>query len=120
MTMGGQTKPISTDLGGAMFADGTGSFSVIAALPLAEGYATTFRNYDAEKNRVKTMTLKVVGMEKVSVPAGSFDAYKIALTSEDGSDNQTVWIDKANRKVLKVTAVLAQMNGAILTSELVK
>ncbi|MBA3785252.1 MAG: prolyl oligopeptidase family serine peptidase [Acidobacteria bacterium] len=120
MTMGGQSKPISADLGGAMFADGTGAFSVIATLPLADAYATTFRNYDVEKNKVKTMMLKVVGMEKVIVPAGSFDAYKITLTSEDGSDNQTVWIDKTSRKVVKVTAVLAQLGGAVLTSELAK
>jgi len=119
MTMGGQTKPISQDLGGALFADGTGSHSIIATLPLAENYATTFRNFDAQSNKVKTMTLKVVGTEKVKVPAGEFDAYKIALTSEDG-DNQTIWIDKANRRVLKATAVLAQFGGAILTSELAK
>ncbi len=32
MTMGGQTKPINADLGGALFADGTGSHSIIANL----------------------------------------------------------------------------------------
>jgi hypothetical protein len=101
-----------------MFADGTGSFSVIATLPLAENYATTFRNYDAQAGKVKTMLLKVAGMERVKVPAGEFDAFKINLTSADGSDNQTVWIDKATRKVVKVTAVLANFGGAVLTSEL--
>ncbi len=120
MTMSGQSKPINTDLGGAMFADGTGSFSIIGTLPLAENYATTFRNYDAQAGKVKTMMLKVVGMEKVKVPAGEFDAFKMTLTSEDGSDNQTVWIDKATRKVVKVTAVLANFGGAVLTSELAK
>ena len=120
MTMSGQTKPINVDLGGAMFADGTGAFSVIATLPLAEGYTTAYRNYDVQSNKVKTMQLKVVGMEKIKVPTGEFDAYKITLTSEDGSDNQTIWIEKTNRKVLKVKAVLAQMGGAVLTSELAK
>ncbi|MDQ3042625.1 MAG: S9 family peptidase, partial [Acidobacteriota bacterium] len=117
MTMGGQTKPISADLGGTLFADGTGSHSIIATLPLAENYATSFRNYDAQSNKIKMMMLKVVGMEKVKVPAGEFDAYKITLTSDDG-DNQVVWIDKASRKVVKVTAVLANFGGAVLTSEL--
>jgi hypothetical protein len=120
MTTGGQTKPINSDTGGAMFADGTGSFSVIATLPLAENYATTFRNYDAPTGKVKTMFLKVVGTEKVKVPAGEFEAFKMTLTSEDGSDNQTVWIDKTSRKVVKVTAVLANFGGAVLTSELAK
>src|SRR5687767_5343838 len=35
-TMNGQAKPINADLGGTLFADGAGSFEVIAALPLAE------------------------------------------------------------------------------------
>jgi len=119
MTTGGQTKPISADLGGTLFADGTGSHSVIATLPLAENYATSFRNYDAQTNKVKLMMLKVVGMEKVKVPAGEFDAFKITLTSEDG-DNQVIWIDKTSRKVVKATVVLAQFGGAVLTSELAK
>ena len=63
--------------------------------------------------------LKVVGMEKVKVPAGEFDAFKVTLTSEDG-DNQVIWIDKTSRKVVKATAVLAQFGGAVLTSELAK
>lgn len=120
MTVSGQSKSINADLGGTMFADGTGNFSVIATLPLAENYTTAFRNYDVQSNKVKTMKLKVAGTEKVTVPAGNFDAYKINITSEDGADNQIVWIDKATRKVVKVSAVLAQLGGAILTSELAK
>ncbi|MBA2494987.1 MAG: DUF3108 domain-containing protein, partial [Acidobacteria bacterium] len=120
MTMNGQAKPINMDLGEGLFADGTGSFNVIATLPLAEGYATTFRNFDVQESKVKTMILKVEGMEKVKVPAGEFEAYKVSLKSEDGSDNQTVWIDKESRKVVKISAVMTQMGGAILTSELMK
>jgi len=65
------------------------------------------------------MMLKVVGVEKVKVAAGEFDAYKITLTSDEG-DNQTIWIDKSNRRVLKTMAILAQMGGAVLTSEWIK
>ncbi len=120
MTTNGQAKPINMDLGEGLFADGTGSFNVIATLPLAEGYATTFRNFDVQASKVKTMILKVEGTEKVKVPAGEFEAYKVSLKSEDGSDNQTVWIDKESRKVVKISAVMTQMGGAILTSELMK
>jgi outer membrane lipoprotein-sorting protein len=120
MTMGGQTKPIEADLGGGIFADGTGSHSIIATLPLAENYSTSFRNFDLQSNMVKTMILKVVGTEKVTVPAGDFETFKVSLTSEDGSENQTVWIDRKSRKVVKASAVLAQMGGAVLTSELTK
>jgi hypothetical protein len=63
--------------------------------------------------------LKVVGTERVTVPAGTFDAYKVEIVAADNdADKQTVWIDKNSRKVLKLMAVLPSLNGAILTSEL--
>ena len=63
--------------------------------------------------------LKVVGTESVTVPAGTFDAYKVELASADGgADKQTLWIAKDSRKPLKMTAVLASMGGATMTMEL--
>jgi outer membrane lipoprotein-sorting protein len=63
--------------------------------------------------------LKVLGSESVTVPAGTFDAYKLEIVAADNdADKQTVWIDKATRKVLKISAVLPNLNGAILTTEL--
>ncbi len=118
-TMGGQSKPIDVDPGGALFADGAGAFDVIAALPLADGYSLSFRNFDVQKQKPQIKQLKVVGSESVTVPAGTFDAYKVELVAADNdADKQTVWIDKASRKVLKISAVLPSLNGAILTSEL--
>jgi hypothetical protein len=117
--MNGQSKPIDVDPGGALFADGAGAFDVIASLPLAEGYSSSFRNFDVQKQKPQMKQLKVVGSESVTVPAGTFDAYKVELVAADNdADKQTVWIDKASRKVLKISAVLPSLNGAILTSEL--
>ncbi|HUE80486.1 MAG TPA: S9 family peptidase [Pyrinomonadaceae bacterium] len=118
MAMNGPPKPISVDLDGELFADGPGAYSVIAALPLAEGYSASFRNLDVQTQKVKVKHLKVVNEETVTVPAGSFEAYKVEITSDAGGDKQTAWIAKDSRKVLKVTAVLPQFNGAVLTSEL--
>jgi hypothetical protein len=118
-TMGGQAKPIDADPGGVLFADGAGSFEVIASLPLADGYSLNFRNYDVIKQKPQLKQLKVLGSESVTVPAGTFEAYKVEIMSADNeADKQTVWIDKASRKVLKISAVLPNLNGAILTSEL--
>ncbi len=117
--MGGPPKTIDADPGGALFADGAGAFEVIASLPLADGYSLSFRNFDVMKNKPQMKQLKVVGSESVTVPAGKFDAYKVEIQSADNeADKQTVWIDKASRKVLKIEAVLTKYNGAILTSEL--
>ena len=59
MNMGGQARPIEADLGGPLFADGAGMSSVIATLPLADGYAVSYRNFDVQKGKEKTMQLKV-------------------------------------------------------------
>jgi dipeptidyl aminopeptidase/acylaminoacyl peptidase len=119
MTTNGQARPIDVDLGGVLIADGAGKFEVIAALPLAVGYRTGFRNFDVEKQKTELKALKVTGTESVTVPAGTFDAYKVEITSaENEADKQTVWIAKDTRQVVKVSAVLLRLGGAILTSEL--
>lgn len=120
MSINGQARPIAVDTGGAIFADGAGSYSVIGALPLADGYSTTFRNFDLQKQTAALRQLKVVGSEKVTVPAGSFDAFKIEITSAEGEPGKTtIWIAKANRNLIKTVAVVPQ-NGAVITSELVQ
>jgi hypothetical protein len=118
-SMNGQQRPIDVDLGGSLMADGAGTFEVIAALPLAEGYSTSFRNFDVQKQKAQLKQLKVLSAESVTVPAGTFEAYKVEITSlENEADRQTVWIAKNTRKVLKVMATLPSMQGALLTSEL--
>ena len=119
MSMNGQPKPIAVDLGGTLFADGAGAYDVIGALPLAEGYSTGFRNLDIQKQKVGMKQLKVLGSESVTVPAGTFEAFKVEITSADNDvDKTTVWIAKDTRRVLKISAVLAALNGGTITSEL--
>jgi dipeptidyl aminopeptidase/acylaminoacyl peptidase len=121
MAMGDNPKPIAIDTGGAVFADGAGAYAVLASLPLSEGYAATFRNLDLQKQKVSLMQMKVAGVEKVTVPAGSFDAFKCEITSAEGeSGTTTFWVAKDSRKVVKINAVLPQLNGATLTSELMQ
>jgi hypothetical protein len=120
MNLNGQDRPVAADLGGPLFADAAGSDEAIACLPLAEGYSTTFRNFDIFKQKEKLLQLKVAGAESVTVPAGTFDTFKVEITSADGGpDHQTVWIAKDSRKPVKVSQTLADMGGAILTAELV-
>jgi hypothetical protein len=119
MSANGQSRQVAADLGGALFADGAGAGDVIAALPLDDGYQTTFRNFDVQKQKVSLKQLKVVGAEKVTVPAGTFDAVKVEITSAEGeADKLTLWVSKDARKVVKFMATLPQMGGAVLTSEL--
>ena len=119
MKMNGQARPIAIDAGGELFADGPGATDVVATLPLAEGYSTTFRNFDAQAQQVRPVQLKVLGSEKVTVPAGTFDAFKVEVATS-GGPTATYWIAKDPRRVVKVVAVLPQMNGATMTIELQK
>lgn len=121
MNMNGNEKPIAVDLGGPMFADAAGSDQVIGCLPLAEGYTATYRNFDVQKQKEKLLQLKVAGSESVTVPAGTFDAFKVEITSADGgTDHQTVWIAKDSHKPVKMAAVIAEMGGATMTAELMQ
>jgi dipeptidyl aminopeptidase/acylaminoacyl peptidase len=115
----GGDKPISVDLDGTTFADGAGSNFAIGCLPLAEGYTTAFRNFDLQRQKTKLMQLEVAGSESVTVPAGTFDAFKVELSSADGGpDKSTVWIAKDTRTPVKITTLMVEMGGAILTAEL--
>jgi dipeptidyl aminopeptidase/acylaminoacyl peptidase len=119
MAMGGQSKPVSADLGGTIFADGPGFASVIAALPLAEGFTATFRNFDLQKQKVSLKQLKVSGQEEVTTPRGTFKAWKVEVASAEGDPGgTTLWVALGTRKVVRSRTSLPQMGGAIITAEL--
>jgi hypothetical protein len=119
MTVNGTERPVAVDVGGLIVGDGAGAFEVIGRLPLAEGYATTLRNFDVQTQKVQLKQLKMVGSESVTVPAGTFDAYKVEVVAADNeADKQTVWITKDTHKVLKIVAAIPSLGGAILTTEL--
>ncbi len=119
MAMGGAPKPFSIELGGGVFADGSGSQDALACLPLAEGYSVTYRNVDLQSQKVTLKQTKVVGQEALTVPAGSFKAWKLELSSAEGDPGSTlVWVDVPTRKVLKTVATLPKMGGAVITMEL--
>ena len=81
--------------------------------------ATTFRNFDVQKQKVQLKQAKVTGAESVTVPAGTFEAWKVEITSAEGEPGQTtLWVAKDSRKVVKISATLPQMGGAVVTSEL--
>lgn len=120
MSMGGQARPVSADIGGELFADGAGAHFAVATLPLADGYETTFRNLNIQTLKAKVLQLRVVGSERVTVPAGTFDAWKVELSSADDGAKATIWIVKDSRTVAKVVTVSPQMGGATVTTELQK
>ncbi|MEL6971160.1 MAG: DUF3108 domain-containing protein, partial [Bacteroidota bacterium] len=120
MVVNGNNTPIDQELEAPLFADGGGASQVMAQLPLKEGYMTYFQNYDMQSLKVKTFKLEVAGTEEVTVPAGTFTAHKVEVTSAEGEPgSRTLWVaTDGTHRMVKMEAVIPQMNGAVLTSEL--
>lgn len=119
VTMNGADKPINGDTGGPLFAQGPGGPQSIGCLPLAEGYTAIFRNFSSQTLKPSLMQLKVAGAEKLTVPAGEFDTFKVEITSASGgNDSMTMWIAKETR--LPVRIQTAMPNGASMRAELTK
>ena len=119
MSMNGKDMPINGTVTGAQFADGAGAMQSIAALPLAEGYKVTFRNFDMQKQKEKLTKLEVTGSESVTVPAGTFDCFKAEFASADGgAEKGTFWVTKDTHKMVKMVFVMPAANGATMTAEL--
>lgn len=118
MDMNGQSKAISVDLAGPLFADAAEANFVVGSLPLAAGYSTAFRNFDLQKQKVKLMQLRVDAVETVTVPAGTFEAFKVEISSaEGGPDHSTIWIAQDARTPVKTSTLMVEMGGATLTAE---
>jgi hypothetical protein len=116
----GRTRPFSADLGGDLFNDAAGLYQTIATLPFAPGYSISFRTFDVQAQRTRTVRLVTLGSETITVPAGSFDTFKIEMSTSDDGGQTTVWVAKEGRKVVKFVGVRPQLQGATVTSELVK
>ena len=100
MSMGGQSRPVAVDLGGALFADGAGAHEALARLPLAEGYSTTFRNFDVRQQKVNAEAAQGGGQRGAStVAAGTFKAWKAEISSAEGEPGTTtLWIASDTRQ----------------------
>ncbi|HUV35339.1 MAG TPA: S9 family peptidase [Patescibacteria group bacterium] len=122
ISMGPQVMPINTTLEAPVFGGDTAMEIALEALPLTSGYKTTLRVFELITQRSRTMLLEVTGMEDVTVPAGSFEAYKVELKPLDGElGGGTLFIsEKDPRCIVRGTIQLpAAMGGGTATSELV-
>jgi hypothetical protein len=115
MEAAGRQIPISITLDTPLFAEGPAAAHTIALLPLAEGYMTSYYNLDVGSQRVVPVRLRVVGSETVTVPAGTFDTFKVEYVAE-GGPTHILWVAKESRKLVKGQTIF--LNGATVTVEL--
>ncbi len=119
--MGPQEMPVDIKLKAPVLGDDVALEVTLGALPLAPGYETTIRTFDLLSQKIRPQSLKVAGLEKVDVAAGSFDAFKIELEPLDGeAGGATIFVTKkAPHIVVRSEGKLpAMMGGGAVTTTL--
>ena len=94
--------------------------AVLASLPLATAWqdSASLLVIDAGGAALTAATLAVEGEEHVSVPAGEFDCWIVALETERGSER--LWVTKQGQIVVRSEQVLPELGGATLARVLVQ
>jgi len=88
---------------------------IVSYLPLAEGYTTSFQAFNTWVRKVVIMDLKVVGKEKIEVAAGTFDTYKVELTSAAlGTLVINNWVSTTDPKMVVKSETNIPQGGKII------
>ncbi|MDD3642525.1 MAG: S9 family peptidase [Candidatus Krumholzibacteria bacterium] len=120
INMGAQSMPVDTPLEAPVYGDGTALDMVLASLPLAPGYKTPLRYFDLLSQQVRIDVVEVTGVESVTVPAGTYEVFKIEtrpMGNEPGGG--TYFVDTMSRHLVRATVQLPPMSGGgSVTSEL--
>jgi len=88
--------------------------AILAALPLAEGKTFTLNVFSSGEGTSKVVTVKVAGVERVTVPAGQMPAFRLELSGMQLPVVMHV-SQQAPRRVVRI-----EPTGAPLVFELVK
>ncbi len=119
---GPQKMPINIKLNSPALTEGAGIELALRSLPLVVGYKTFFNQVDIMKANVQQMSINVIDKEKINLPAGQFDAFKIVIKPIDSEEGlQTLWLDAESKILLKSESRLgSMMGGGNLIMEIVK
>ena len=87
--------------------------TALAVMPLEPGFKTRLNMFEPALQRVSPITVEVVAAETVETPAGSFEAYRLEITSADGAGTSgTGWVTQAKpHRTVKSDAALPPMAG---------
>ena len=95
MAVSGREMPVDVSLEAPVLGGEAALETVLAALPLAPGFATTGRTFDIQSQKVRFWEFKVVAEESVAVPAGRFDSFKIEVDAlDDAGGSGVIWISR--------------------------
>ncbi len=107
LTMMGKTKDLPFE--GAYLTNGAGYDFLVARLPLAEGYQTSFYSLDVMSQKLNTMKLEVIGKEN--------NQWKVNISNvENEKDLTTMLIDVDKKMANQMEQVLPAMGNAKVTT----
>ncbi|HTP09942.1 MAG TPA: DUF3108 domain-containing protein [Anaerolineae bacterium] len=75
--------------------DNNSLLPILRGMPFSTGYAASFTNIIPANAAQVKVTLTVPGQETVTVPAGTFDTYKVVMEF-GGGQQQTAWYEVAS------------------------
>jgi dipeptidyl aminopeptidase/acylaminoacyl peptidase len=120
--MGTNEMPVDVSFPAPVFGDDAALETALIALPLKPGYKTTYRTFNTQMRKVRLMSLEVTGTESVTVPAGTFDVFKIEIKplDDETGGGGTVFVSEDDpRCLVRGTFQLpATAGGGTLTAEL--
>jgi len=121
MSQSGQTMPFNANLDRPIVADGLALEVGLSTLELEEGYSASFSTYSPFPGQqgMQTWTMTVTGMEEVTVPSGTYQAYVVEMDKADSNEDVTLYLDQETGMVVKnVSSLPAQMGGGSVIAEL--
>jgi dipeptidyl aminopeptidase/acylaminoacyl peptidase len=120
---GPQQIPINATVAGRVFADGSALNAALRTLPLEQGTSASVASFDIMGGRAVPKRIEVGATERITVPAGEFEAVRVELQPADGSQGgSTLWIERAApHRILRIVAQLPAMaGGGSATQELIQ
>lgn len=120
LRFGGREMPVNVSLEAPVFGDGSSLEVLLGTLPLAQGYSTVLRVYDFQIARAKALELHVLSLETVSVPAGTFECWRVELSPIEEEGKSVVFINTKDPHVMirGEFALPASAGGGSATMEL--
>jgi len=123
INMRGNEIPIQKELDGPVLGSSQME-ATIQTLPLREGFKTNFRTFDIRSQSTQLYSLEVTGTEKVSVPAGDFEAWRVETRSLDQSGGDGVYyVSREKKHLVKAELQLPAASGggtAVMEVESIK
>ncbi|MCL4133238.1 UNVERIFIED_CONTAM: hypothetical protein GTU68_066701 [Idotea baltica] len=120
MIIRGEEKAIEKPLGTPAFSGGSGMAVTIGTLPLEKGYTSTFVLFDSNSQDLRMYRLEVTEKEKISAGRKVYECLKVKLRSIDGNaGDQELWYEIRTNTLIKSVAIIKEMNGAKITSEII-